>query len=472
MKIALHVKILLGYLLFGFLGFLTIAFFSSNMILHYLVNDRASQLYNEANLLAATCREEYSGNSLSLVILEPSLKAIQSYFDSDVWIIEYDGTITYCGNRSDLVGSTLDGFSRSESGRGKYTTGNFYGTYDSQVLTVMAPISANYKTYGYVVLHLPFSVITAVQNQILRIIAITFALIFLISLIILAIVQYYIFSPIKKITKAANEYATGNLTYPLEIMHDDEIGYLATTLSAMAKDLSTKEADQKKFISNVSHDFRSPLTSIKGYLEAMLDGTIPPELHEKYMRRVISETERLTKLTQSTLAMQSLDSRGNLLDRTMFDINQVIRDCGGTFESICRPKKITLDLEFENMASTVWADRGKIQQVVYNLLDNAIKFSSPSSTIWVSTYEKRDKVFVSVKDSGCGIPKESLKKIWERFYKSDASRGKDRTGTGLGLSITKEIITSHGENIDVISTEGIGTEFIFSLPKQKPADKI
>ena len=112
----------------------------------------------------------------------------------------------------------------------------------------------------------------------------------------------------------------------------------------------------------------------------------------------------------------------------------------------------------------VYADMGKIQQVLYNLIDNAIKFSHDNSVIYIQASSKYEKIFISVKDTGIGIPRDSIKKIWDRFYKTDLSRGKDKRGTGLGLSIVKEIIQAHGENIDVISTEGVGTEFIFSLP--------
>lgn len=467
MKFSLYFKILLGYVIFGLLGFFAIGTFSSGMTLRYLERDRADQLYDEANLLAERCRSQLSGKELGMQALKPELTAISSYFDAEVMIVDAYGTVAYSSDRPDLVDAVLDNFSSANRGRGKYTISTFYNVYPEEVLTVMAPISGNFSTYGYVVLSLPVSVIESVQFQILNIVYITFAVLMLLSLVIIAIFQHSILAPLRRISRAADEYAAGNFNYPLKVSSQDEIGYLADTLSAMAKDLSTKEADQRKFISNVSHDFRSPLTSIKGYLEAMLDGTIPPEFHEKYMKRVISETERLTKLTSSTLAMQTLDSHGNILDITTFDINQVIRDSANTFEGICRPKGISIDLIFDNKTAMVSADQGKIQQVIYNLLDNAIKFSKPSSTIWITTYERREKIFVSVKDSGCGIPKDSIKKIWERFYKSDSSRGKDRTGTGLGLSITKEIITAHGENIDVISTEGIGTEFIFSLPKVK-----
>ena len=187
-------------------------------------------------------------------------------------------------------------------------------------------------------------------------------------------------------------------------------------------------------------------------------------MYEKYLSRVISETERLHKLTESMLTLNSLDAKG-YLSRTTFDINRVIKDTAASFEGTCNAKGIRFDLTFSDTVQTVFADMGKIQQVMYNLIDNAIKFSHPDSTIYIQVSDRYEKIFISVKDTGIGIPKDSIKKIWERFYKTDLSRGKDKKGTGLGLSIVKEIIQAHGENIDVISTEGVGTEFIFSLPK-------
>ena len=148
-----------------------------------------------------------------------------------------------------------------------------------------------------------------------------------------------------------------------------------------------------------------------------------------------------------------------------FDINAVIKNTAVSFEGQCRKRKISIELLFESKQQMVKADMSKIQQVLYNLLDNAIKFSEDNSSIEVETTIKHEKVFVSGKDHGAGIPKENQKKIWERFYKMDASRGKDKRGTGLGLAIVKEIIQAHDEHINVISTEGVGTEFTFSLPK-------
>ena len=194
------------------------------------------------------------------------------------------------------------------------------------------------------------------------------------------------------------------------------------------------------------------------------DGTIPPEMHEKYLNILLNETERLTKLTNSLLTLNNLNTKGMLLDRTDFELNGVIRGTAASFEGTCRQKAIAIELILTDDEMYVNADMGKIQRVLYNLLDNAIKFSPHNSVIKVETSVKKNKLFTSVKDSGIGIPKEDLKLIWDRFYKSDISRGKDKKGTGLGLSIVKEIINSHEEHINVISTEGAGSEFIFSLP--------
>jgi signal transduction histidine kinase len=136
-----------------------------------------------------------------------------------------------------------------------------------------------------------------------------------------------------------------------------------------------------------------------------------------------------------------------------------------TQEGSCRKKNLTIELLLTGETLYVQADMEKIQQVLYNLIDNAIKFSHNNSTITVETAEKKNKIFVSVKDTGIGIPKEDIKQIWDRFYKTDLSRGKDKKGTGLGLAIVKEVIQAHNENINVVSTEGVGTEFIFSLSK-------
>ena len=190
-------------------------------------------------------------------------------------------------------------------------------------------------------------------------------------------------------------------------------------------------------------------------------------MQERYLKIIAFESERLEKLTRSLLTLNELDMKKRMMHIQRFDINDTIKNTAATFEVICTSRQIRLELLLSGHELYVRADMEQIQQVLYNLLDNAIKFSNDNSSVQIETTVKSGKVFVSVKDYGTGIPKESLGKIWDRFYKIDASRGKDRKGTGLGLSIVKEIINAHNQNIDVISTEGVGTEFIFTLEKTK-----
>ena len=257
------------------------------------------------------------------------------------------------------------------------------------------------------------------------------------------------------------------LSVSIDTKHHDELDYFGDALNYMARELRTLEEDERKFISNISHDFRSPLTSVKGYVEAMKDGTIPVEMQEKYFDIILFETERLTKLTTNLLDINKYGQGGLIMDISDFDINGVIKNTAATFEGACVKKHIMIDLVLTGETMLVTADMSKIQQVLYNLIDNAIKFSNENSSIKIETTDRGEKIFISVKDTGIGIPKNSINKVFERFYKTDLSRGKDKKGTGLGLAIVKEIIQAHKENINVISTEGVGTEFIFSLTKAR-----
>lgn len=460
---SLYTKFILGYLIFGLLGFLTIATFSSRMTRDYLIEEKAEALYDEANAIASSYSSMYQGKRQDSETVSDLLRTLSSYLKAEIWVINRQGSIIMDSKQGARTKQVIDGFDPTAMGNHSYTIGTYYGLFSEDVLSVSAPITGNYNTYGYVLIHLPTRLISHSQTNILDLLYITSAVVFGLSLIILLVFTTTVYLPLRKITVGANEYAAGNLNYRIDVKTHDEMGYLSDTLNYMSDELNKMEEYQKNFIANVSHDFRSPLTSIKGYLEAILDGTIPPEMYEKYLSRVISETERLHKLTESMLTLNSLDAKG-YLSRTNFDINRVIKDTAASFEGTCSAKNISFDLVFSDNIQMVYADMGKIQQVMYNLIDNAIKFSHNDSTIYIQASNRYEKIFVSVKDTGIGIPKDSIKKIWERFYKTDLSRGKDKKGTGLGLSIVKEIIQAHGENIDVISTQGVGTEFIFSLP--------
>lgn len=466
MRKTLYLKFLLAYFIFGFFGFIVVATFVSSMTLEHLKREKADSLYKEATLIANTYASDLYNNETSLDTVKKQLDALDAYLSANLWIINPSGRMVLDSKTPlDVENETvIEGFDPTITENSYYTTGNFWESFGEDQLSVFAPITSDYKVRGYVVIHYPMSGIVSSCNSLLNISYLMLIILFLLSMIILIFFTEMVYLPLRRITEATEQYASGNMHYEFQIDSEDEIGYLGATLSYMANEIARSEDDQKKFVANVSHDFRSPLTSIKGYLEAMLDGTIPPEQYEKYLTIVLNETERLTKLTGSLLTLNNLNTKGMLLEKSIFDINRTIRNITASFEGTCRQKAIAIEVILTGDELFVEADIGKIQQVIYNLLDNAIKFSHPDSIIKIETTEKHNKVFVSIKDSGIGIPKDALKLIWDRFYKSDLSRGKDKKGTGLGLSITKEIIQAHGEHINVISTEGVGSEFIFSLP--------
>jgi len=469
MKTTLYLKIILGYIIFGLLSFISIASLGSYLAQSYVEETRADALYKEANYIAYNYVEQYTQNQITLKDLRRQLDAIDIYLNSSIWIMNREGRVLVRSEVSDTSREPIiiEDFDPMDMGKSYYCKGDFYGRFSTETLTVLAPISSNMKTDGYVAIHTPMHLIKAESDRILNVTYICFLLIYVFSFLFFFMIHFAILRPLKKINKAVHEYSSGNFKHEIPVESADEIGVLSAGLNYMATGMGNADEYQKKFIANISHDFRSPLTSIKGYVEAMLDGTIPAEFQEKYLNIVLFETERLNKLTQGLLTLNNYDTKSSHLELTDFDIHSVIKNTAASFEGTCIKRRISIDLLLSQRTLHVHADMGKIQQVLYNLIDNAIKFSDSNSVICVETTEKNDKVFVSVKDTGIGIPKDSISKIWDRFYKTDLSRGKDKKGTGLGLAITKEIIQAHNENINVISTEGIGTEFIFSLSRSK-----
>lgn len=464
MKRTLYLKMLTGYLLFGVIGFILISTFTSHFTKKNIQQTEAKNLYREANQIAQNYGTKFMNKLLTPEALKDHLNSIAAFHDSDIWVVGSDGRLLVSAQHSgESAPVFIEDFDITAFGSSYYQTGNFYNYFKQDYISVYAPITINYTVKAYIFIHEPLSRILSLNNHILNVSYLSLGILFLVSFLVLAVFTFTVYIPIQKISSVAVEYSTGNFRPSINITSNDEIGYLAKTLNYMATRLGSSEEDQRKFVANISHDFRSPLTSIKGYVEAILDGTVPEQLQERYLNIILTEANRLTKLTNSLLDLNKCGSSGSLLEITDFDINQTIRTIAQSCEGPCQEKEITISLILSGEKMYVSADVGKIQQIIYNLLDNAIKFSNPSSTIIMETICKNEKLFVSVKDTGIGIPKDNITDIWNRFYKSDLSRGKDKKGTGLGLSIVKEIIQAHGETINVISTEGVGTEFIFTL---------
>lgn len=474
MRKTLYLKFILAYVLFAIFGFIVVATFVSSMTMDQVRRQEADSLYREATTIANTYAAELYSSETSIDSVYKQLHTLASYLNAEIMVLNPSGRIVV-DSETKIDPETeirVEGFTTSDFGGNLYIEGTFWDYFQDEKLSVIAPITSNYKTNGYVAIHYSVSELQEETYHRLNISYIELLIILLLSLIILIFFTEIVYLPLRRITRATEQYAAGNMHYELSVESDDEIGYLAASLSYMAQKVANSEDDQKKFIANVSHDFRSPLTSIRGFLQAMLDGTIPAEMHEKYIGIVLNETERLTKLTNDLLALNNLNTKGMILNRTDFDINGVIRQVAASFEQTCLRKHVTLELVLTGDVLYVNADQDRIQQVLYNLIDNAIKFSKDNTAVRIETSEKHRNIFVSVKDHGIGIPTGEQNAIFERFYKTDLSRGKDKKGTGLGLAIVREILRAHNENINVISTEGVGSEFIFTLKRSDLNDSL
>lgn len=467
MKQRLYAKILGSYLIFSLIAILFLSIFSQKITDLYLTDNAAQNLYRESSVIASDIKEYLDNGENIPSSIQEELNVIEHYLSTEIWVIDTNGNILLDSSHLQMESAHIKNFNISDFGNSYYQTGRFYAHFPKDMLTVFSTITSDYKVQGYVLIHKDMSEVLAQSTSIVNIVFYSTSIILLCGFVLLYIFSVRVYRPIRKITDVAEKYAKGDFSEQIAISSNDEIGYLANTLNYMATTLNSMEDEQRKFISNISHDFRSPLTSIKGYIEAMIDGTIPVEMQGKYLNIILFETNRLNKLTQNILNLNQFGYNGMSLDITEFDINDLIRTTTMTFEGVCNKKGLSFELLLTQQQLFVTADMGKIQQVLYNLIDNATKFSYNNTTIFIDTNIRNEKVFISVKDSGIGIPKDSTKKIWERFYKTDQSRGKDKKGSGLGLAIVKEIVQAHNENINVITTEGVGTEFIFTLPLAK-----
>lgn len=458
----LFIKFLLGYSVFFLLSLFFTYFYGGRRVQDYFYNSEGASLYREVTRLANYySKEEFGSLSISKITadMEGNIRS-----KSPEWaLISPQGKFLAFQAGEEFNAEGLKDFDFTKNGEKIYYTEDFQGLLKETRLVAKAPIQRDFQKIAYLYLMVPVREIEQKKTEIMDVFFMAIAVIFFFSLSIFGVFYTYVYRPLRKITAGAIRYASGDYQTHIKAGGQDEMGYLAETLNFMAEEIQKSDDYQRQFIANVSHDFRSPLTSIKGYLEAMLDGTIPRDMEEKYLERLITETDRLSKLTQSMLSLNKLDEEG-MLNRSNLDINRMIRQVCGSFEMQCAKKNLQFSLIFAEKKEMVYADYPKIQQVLYNLIDNAVKFSKEGTEICIRTEEKGTKVFTSVKDQGIGIPKKDMQKIWERFYKTDLSRGKDKRGTGLGLSIVKGIITAHKEHIDCISTEGVGTEFIFTLP--------
>ena len=472
MKRKLVPRFFLAYLFMIGISVLLVSMFSNQYLQSIFIKEKQNDLQEEANFFI----KQYMQNVDSNHLITPSLtSAIQEKYQLShiqLWICSKDGTLlyTYPKPSQNIVQKNVKkilNLSSNQLQKPMKKIG-YSSIFSSEMLTVGEPIFQDKQQIGVILLHTPKADLSSTLSQIKTIVYTGFLLLLFLIFLLLSNFSRRILFPLGEINHAAREYAKGNFETTIPVERHDEIGELVDSLHFMASELSKSEQYRKEFISNISHDFRSPLTSIKGYLEAMLDGTIPKELYERYLSVLLDETTRLTKLTEGLVTLKTLNGNAPILHITSFDIIKVIKHTRNTLEGQCERKNISIQINSPITYCIVKADKTKIQQVLYNLIDNAIKFSNANGEIIITLKELgQHRISISVKDNGIGIPRSEQNRIWERFYKVDNSRGKDKKSHGIGLAITKEIIHAHNEQINLISTENVGSEFVFTLPKAK-----
>jgi len=307
--------------------------------------------------------------------------------------------------------------------------------------------------------------VTRLVENMLKTIIMACLWVMLAALIAVYFISDRIISPLKDMSKAAKSFAAGRFDVRVPVTGRDEVAELATAFNGMASSLAGFEDMRRTFLANVSHDLRTPMTTIAGFIDNIIDGVIPPEKHNYYLGVIATEVRRLSRLVNQLLDISRLQAGDRKFNMTTFDICEMARQILISFEQKIEDKK--LDVEFETDADSinVIADRDSIYQILYNICDNGIKFSREGGKYRIKLLTKDKKVFVSVYDEGQGIAENELPLVFERFYKSDKSRGLDKTGVGLGLYIAKTIIDAHHEEIWVKSVYGQYCEFIFTLTK-------
>ena len=341
------------------------------------------------------------------------------------------------------------------------------GIYPEKRYVVGKPILAETdgKLLGYCFISSQISNMLGAWTTYLSWAIVAFSVVSLIAMLMVMVYSKRMARPLDEIASASRKFARGDFSVRVKQTTDttDEMGALIDSFNKMADSLEQAEKRRSEFIANISHELRTPMTTIAGFADGILDGTIPPEQERKYLVSIRDETRRLSRLVRDMLDVSRAKAKAaDASRRTVFDLTELMLQTMLSFENRATKKNLDVDPQLPDSHLMVIADKDAITQVIYNLLDNAIKFASPGSCLIVRLYKDMGKAYVSIKDFGETIPPDDLPYIFDRFHKSDRSRSLDKEGVGLGLYLVKTIINAHDEDIAVRSEDGM-TEFVFTL---------
>lgn len=466
------------------LSFLSLAAVQTFVSSRYWISDK-QQLFTENAQKIAESAAEYSrptpGNESRYTLYLDRGSTLPALVDLLADTLEADVMIT--DNRGVLLTKTTAGDSSKEftqlpsevvTALGTepryFSVGTLDGLYNQRHFTAGAPIVKNGTALGYVLITAPADNMFAYLGQNLRNYLISAVIVLVLAAAAVYIFTYRLSMPLRKMAAAAQAFGAGDFSRRLPAKGKDEVAQLALALNNMAESLSREEEMSRSFVANVSHELRTPMTTISGFVDGMRDGTIPPEKHEFYLSIVSDEVRRLSRLVQAMLNLSRIDNQSLKVCPSPFDLTALAGKTLLSFEQRIDEKHLRITGIEDCEDTPAFADEDLIGQVVYNLIDNAVKFTNEGGEITLSTVKSADRVTFSIRNTGDGIPSEELPYIFDRFYKSDRSRSMDKTGAGLGLFLVKSIIGLHGGEISVRSVQGESCTFEFWLPGHKNAE--
>ncbi len=454
-------------------SFMVLALMQSVLISQFVYREKINGLKDNAKTIA-----EFIEGGASAEPLKHFLYGFSHSTGTNILIVDADGDILLSSTQENVYNQRTVRIDEKYykdvmSNHEHIARGTLGDSYRVDMFTLQVPIVARAQNavLGAIYISIPVPEMTRAQTRLYKILGLSFCMVVLISLALSFALSRRISKPIKKIGSTAKQFAQGDFSSRVELSEKTdniiEINELTQTFNDMAYSLEKSDDIRTNFLSDVAHELRTPMTTISGFVDGILDDTIPAEKQKNYLVIVKDEVTRLSGLVNSFLDLTRLQTGNQSLEITNFDINETIRRTLVGFENKIEEKNISVVLDTEDEHLIVKADMNSIRQVMTNLIENAIKFTDRGGTIRISAKALKHEAQISVYNTGCGISQEDIKMIFERFYKADKSRSQNREGTGIGLYIVKDILNRHGKNITVDSTEGEYAEFSFILDKGK-----
>ena len=443
------------------------------MVQDYLMDTTYGRLEKDAQLIADLAASYLEDENLGSREFMMNLDIASKVSGSDAVLCNGEGKVVICSDS--LFGCKHVGLYVNQDYLNKVVqqgsdraTGLIKGLYEEERFLVALPLSGSEgQNLGIIIVSCPLAGVNAVLTKISNIFLTTAAVVVLVSVLAVSLFARRESRPLQDMARVANAFGHGDLEARVKIEdnYSEEVEELALAFNNMASSLQKSEYRRQEFVANVSHELKTPMTTIAGYVDGMLDKTIPEEKWPHYLQIVSDETKRLSRLVRSMLDISQLQSQGGIPDekKIQFDLEDACSRVLLTFEKKIDDKKLNVEVDMPDHPVFTFANEDYITQVIYNLIDNAVKFCPVGGTLGLKIKEGAAKAYVSVSNEGNTIPPEELPLVFDRFHKLDKSRSKNRDGWGLGLYIVKTIVCSHGENISVTSRDG-KTEFTFTMP--------